>query len=404
MYIFQEWDLFARIDPFMNMKPTLLGLHARIMAAIMPRELANIVIFELLPLLGEQGPLKSAYDMRIHYYDRLSKDEQYLVLIQSIHALMKDMYPLIDPSKFPRGVKQKFYHQMENDRRDLIPAEELHPLLIQKDQWQYLGHVQKEYGTKDSVLCPWTVILVQYSVVRGFARYAIEVGAAAEEPLQYYARELSVSYQKIRQLLQGPFERLHIREFERFHILTQEPDKLLNEWNIPRTRELREAADCVCQELLSALDILEAEARPTLPKIDEASQEKNVILTEWMGDQPISYKDGLLKIGQHEIRRVPAEEKSEFRRVLLELLVQEYQQPGEGMAITPNVFATRLHEIGFEPRGRALQTATRDVNDEIEKAFHLKRFVRMRGGTAFIFKKREAAMQETAAKQLHTAV
>jgi len=363
----------------------------------MPRDLANIVIFELLPLLKEQGPLKAAYDMRIHYYERLSKDEQYLMLIQSIHALMRDMYPLIDPSKFPKGVKQKFYHHKENDRRDLIPAEELHPLLIQKDQWQYLGHVQQEYGTRDSILCPWMVILAQYSVVRGFARYAIDVGAAAKEPMRYHARELNVTYQKIKQLLQGPFERLHIRKFEHFHILTQESDKLLNEWNMQRTNALREAADCVCQDLLSALDVLEAKEQSALPKIHEESLEENVRLTEWTGDQSISYKGGLLKIGLLDAKPVPEEKKSEFRRVLLELLVQAYQQEGEGMGITPVVFATRLREIGLEPKERALQTAVQDTNAEIEKAFHLTQFIRMRGGAAFIFKKLGVAVKETAA-------
>ena len=388
---------------FMNMKPTLRGLHARIMAAIMPRDLANILVFELFPLLKEEGPLKAAYDLRIHYYDRLSKDEQYLVLIQSIHALMSDIHRSIDPMKIPKNVKQKFLHPKENDRSALIPGEELYPLLVQKDKWEYLGHVKEEFGTKDSILCPWVIIVAQYSAVVGFAYYAIEVGAAGET-MRYYAKELRATCEKLKQLLFEPFKRLHIQEFEYFHVQMREPDKLLAEWNIGRTKELQKAADCICQDLLSALDVLEAKERSTSPKIGAKAQEKNVELTEWMGDQSISYKDGVLKIGQYDSNRIPEQEKSEFRRVLLELLVEEYQQEGEGMGITPNVFATRLHEIGFEPKGRALETATKDINGEIEKAFHLKKFVRMRGGTAFIFKKCKTTAQAATDMQLHTAV
>ena len=371
----------------MNMKPTLQELHARLKRMPMPREFVNTVLLEFLPLLKESGPLKTAYDARIHYYERLAKDEQYLVLIQTIHAVMKDIHGLIDPAKFPKRSKEFIIPSYEK----WISAVEMHSLLIQKDRWMYLDHSTRKVGSKDSIFYPWRAIPAQYSKVIELIQYAINVGAVNEGAIRPYLGNLRTSLEKLEQVLAQPFDRLHIKEFEHFHIRVQEPYKLLADVKPKGFFELRDALDCICQDLLSALDVSEVEERSLSPKKASESDEAEIKLTDWTGDQQVSYQDGMLSIGSFSPTKIPNQEKSEFRRVLLELLVEDYRQKGECAGITKVVLEKYLREIGFSPKTRALVTTKDAINGEVEKAFGIRGFVRMRGvDTAFLFKKRNS--------------
>lgn len=244
------------------MKITLQDIHARITAAIMPRDFTMIVLLELLPLLKEASPLKNAYDARVHYYERLSKSKQYLVLIQAIHALMQDIHQLIDPSKFPKKDSRPMYFHPSAYK--LMNAQEMHALLLQKEQWACLGR-KTISGFRDSILYPWRAVLTQYLRLISWIQYAIEVGAADESAVRPYLKHLRASYGTLKQLLADPFKRLHIMEFEHFHVSTLDSEKLLADESPKAFLELRDAANQVCQDLLSVLETVEAEERQAEP-------------------------------------------------------------------------------------------------------------------------------------------
>ncbi len=367
----------------MHMKIKLQEIHTQIAATILPKDFATLVLLELLPLLQEPGPLKTAYNARVHYYERLAKDKQYLVLIQTIHAAMKDVHRLIDPTKFAQNSKHKFFHP---SRFGLVSAKEMYALLVQKDQWSYLGHKTIK-GFKDSILCPWRTILSQYWKVITWMRYSVHVGAVGEQAVQPSLKHLRSSYGKLEQMLMDPFERLHIKEFEHFHIRTSDPEQLLADESPKGFFELRHAANCVCRDLLAALDLSEAEERSSTDPKPHSAEEKPAVLTEWTGDQSVSFDGENLKVGTLS-DKIPTEDDAENRRVLLTMLVKHYQEckKKDEMGISEAFFKRKLNEIGLSSGVRCLETAARGINKEIEGKLSLRRFIRMRGTTARIFK------------------
>jgi hypothetical protein len=376
----------------MHMKITLQEIHARIKATILPRDFATVVLLELLPLLKEQGPLKTAYDARVHYYERLAKDEQYLVLIKTIHAAMKDIHRSIDPSKFPKEGRPTLFHP---STIRIVNAAEMHALLVQKDPWLYLGGKTVK-GFSDSVLCPWRAVLGQYLKAIAWIQYATEVGAADEGVVRQNLKNLRISYNKLKQMLADPFKRLHITDFEHFYVSTRDPEKLLENESPKDFIELRSAAICICQDLLSMLDASEAQERSVADSKPHTARITQRVLMEWTGDQPISYHDGMLKIGTLTPAKIPAEDDAEKRRVLLTWLVRMYQEKKDGMGVTEALFQRNLLDIGIPCGKGVLRTAQLAINEEIEREFGLRNFVRVRSGSAHIVKKhKEVASRST---------
>lgn len=363
----------------MHMKIKLQEIHAQIAATILPKEFATLVLLELLPLLQEASPLKNAYDARVHYYERLAKSKQYLVLIQAIHALMQDIHRLIDPSKFPKkDSKLTFFHPSVIR---LVNAQEMHALFVQKDQWAYLGHKTKK-GPKDSILCPWRAVLGQYLKVISWIQYAIVVGAADESTVRPYLKHLRASYGKLKQMLADPFKRLHITEFEHFHVRTLDPEKLLADESPKAFFELRDAANQVCQDLLSVLDTVEAEEQSESPRID--AETAATLLPEWSGDQSISYDGKNLFIGSQKAK-IPKEGDATIRQILLMKLVEDYNAE-KCIGVDTVAFMQELRKVQIRPSMRALETAANALNDEVEAAFNLCKFVKASRSVARIIK------------------
>ncbi len=370
----------------MHMKMKLQEIHAQIAATIMPRDFVTIVLLELLPLLKEPGPLKAAYDARVHYYERLAKNEQYLVLIQAIHALLKDIHRFIDLSKFPKkDSKRVFFHPSVIK---CVNAQEMHALLIQKEQWAYLGH-KTVRGPKDSILCPWLAILGQYLKAISWIQYAIEVSAADESAVRPYLKHLRASYGKLKQMLADPFKRLHITEFEHFHVRTLDPEKLLADESPKAFFELRDAANQVCQDLLSVLDTVEAEEQSESPRID--TEAAAMMFPEWTGDQSISYDGKNLSIGEQKAK-IPKEGDATIRQILLMKLVEDYNSE-KSIGVDTVAFMQELRKVQVRPSMRALETAANALNDEVEAAFNLCKFVKASRSVARIIKSDKQTVQ-----------
>ena len=115
---------------------------------------------------------------------------------------------------------------------------------------------------------------------------------------------------------------------------------------------------------------------------------KKQVTTVWTGDKPVLYDGERLKIGSESPAKIPGEDDAENRRVLLSLLVAQYQEDEEdSMGITEAFFQRKLKDIGLSSGSRSLESAKSGINKEVRQAFGLRRFVRMRGQTAYIFKR-----------------
>ncbi len=134
---------------------------------------------------------------------------------------------------------------------------------------------------------------------------------------------------------------------------------------------------------LGYLQALQNENRKLSEKLDEGryKRRKRTDLVQWHGDQPVRYDLDRsipeLYIGVNKIQ-YPLQPDATKRQILMTLLVNDYNQK-DGVGIDTFMFRSVLAKCDV-PVGslRLLETAVRGINKDIEKAFGISNFVRMK--------------------------
>ncbi len=114
---------------------------------------------------------------------------------------------------------------------------------------------------------------------------------------------------------------------------------------------------------------------------------KVIDVEEWSGDQTISYDGETLRIGGAEAK-IPRESDATNRQLLLAMLVEDYNADAS-VGVSTIAFMNELRRMQLRSSPRAMESAVEGVRDEMERAFKLRGFVKMKRGTVTIPKKRE---------------
>lgn len=238
----------------MSIKNQLQDVHSRIMATEKPKELKNMLPFELLPLIEENDELNKFYTEHLEYYERLSKDIKYLDLIKEIHDLMRQLHGIINPSKLPDSPRLFAPKREDPEDEPWIPMKELHAMLIDDKSWWYLGGITI-MSVEDSVKCPFNPVIRQYEIVLGLTENAWKSGALDEKKSDPVIGQFQEKVKELEMMLKKPFYRLHIREFEFLDNYMREPGWIGNDKrDIERVHEY---VDRVCKDLLQCIDVHE---------------------------------------------------------------------------------------------------------------------------------------------------
>ncbi len=304
------------------------------------KNLYTLLPYELLPIIRETPVLFESYDHRIHYYHRLSKETEYLHLIDEIHAVLHKLHPLIEPTKLPELCIALFSDAKRNPsgeiKQHFKTYRDLHFLFVRKLPWYRLGSISRsdDWQAGDSHFCPWRNVLRQYKIVEDFLHEA-----ASNKAIDPDAKPLLTDFQRLvtrlHQLLEEPWHRLHIWAFECIEELVttisrqpgQEDDGMVR--SIVRShlhqhpqvakvdqQEERRNAETVCDDLL--LVIKEQAVKPVA-----ASSKRSKKNVKWLGD-------GKLKYGLEEYQMM----KKSVYACLCGKLYAVCQKPGSSMSVS----------------------------------------------------------------------
>ena len=148
------------------------------------------------------------------------------------------------------------------------------------------------------------------------------------------------------------------------------------------TRRVHRGEVLLSEEYLS--ELLTSVQQKTIQNAPKAS-DKAKKFKEWTGDQPISYDGKNLFIGSKKAK-IPKEGDATIRQILLMKLVEDYNTE-KSVGVDTVAFMQELRKVQIRPSMRALETAANALNDEIEIAFQLCKFVKASRSVARIIKR-----------------
>lgn len=125
------------------------------------------------------------------------------------------------------------------------------------------------------------------------------------------------------------------------------------------------------------------EPQASSPKT-EPQEKVGTDLVDWTGNQEISYDEEFLCIGNARAR-IPRASDATNRQLLLKMLVDDYNS--DAIGVHTYAYGTELRQKQLRSSIRALETAAVGINEEVEREFKICHFVRVKRGTAMIFKR-----------------
>ena len=280
------------------MKMQLQDVFDRILAVepTAKKELQAILEHELQPLIEENDIFKSEFERRIQYYENLINDANYNELIKNIHTEINALQKLIDPKKLPDEPRLFEPKHDDLEREPWITMKEFHSILDRDDKWWKLGKVTTMQAN-DSVKTSWRPVIRQYQLFLALVENAYKHEAISLVKADKHLEVLNQLLDDLKKILEQPFVRLHIHDFEFLDHYMKKP-----QWIGDSERDVKSIqkyAERVYKDL-----------KMTINSLEERSYKKE----EQIGDSKIITKQDCIDALEELLETIPDEKEGLIKR------------------------------------------------------------------------------------------
>jgi len=307
----------------------------------------KVVQHELLHLIEENPLLKDEYDEHIFYFHRLAEDKEYQEFIAGIHALMHTLYTIIEHDKLPAFLAPNFgfirpkgtkvyphtveleglqttvelarfvvldsLYKILTTEPHILSMREFHSTLIDESQWWKLGEEGMSYQAGDYGRCQWKPVLEQYEMIaEQFVPYLwIHKCLPDTEECKQYTTSLQAKVKRLKNMFEGPHQRLHMHDFDYFDWFARRDEKNVRIKGEDVTKA-KGWADTVCGDLLQFLEDQEdsGTVEPINAKVSHEEHQKEMselgASQSTESDNTVLFKEnGSVFIGKKKVGTVP---------------------------------------------------------------------------------------------------